>query len=235
MRVGRAALDECAIRSLEEAHRDVVFDWKRILHTAGPSARPGTGSAGVASRRRPGPQGERSRKARREQKPVQSLDLQAELPGATHELLTALSADNEPAAEAPVPVVAASGPVSAHPTALEAAAGIVSPDNVARLRGRYAELMARIAERVSDAARADALRLEAESLNPDAWVTADEVRAGVAAFERQEQHLRNLLGGRRRSRRGGARHRRRQTRGGGEGPAGKAGPSAQGSDPAASS
>lgn len=110
---------------------------------------------------------------------------------------------------------------------------MISHEEAAKLRARYAELMARITERVSDPVRADALRLEAEALNPDAWVTPDEVRTGVEAFDRQDQHLRSLLGRRRRSRRGGVRHRRRTTPGGSEGSQGNAGPSSRGSDPAA--
>jgi hypothetical protein len=78
-----------------------------------------------------------------------------------------------------------------------------------RLRARYAELQARITERGGDAARIEALRAEAESLNPDAWVTEEESRNGLEVFESKIRELRAALGlrRRRRSRRGGRRKR----------------------------
>ena len=83
----------------------------------------------------------------------------------------------------------------------------IGREDLTRLRARYAELLARIAERGGDAARIDALRAEAEALNPDAWVTEEETRLGIAAFEPKLQELRAALGlrRRRRSRRGGRR------------------------------
>jgi ribonuclease E len=90
----------------------------------------------------------------------------------------------------------------------------VGREQLTRLRARYAEMLARIAERGGDAERIEALRAQAESLNPDAWVTDAEVREGVEAFEPRIRDLRAALGlrRRRRSRRGG-----RRRRGGGEG------------------
>ncbi len=84
---------------------------------------------------------------------------------------------------------------------------VLGPEGLARLRTRCAELMARISERVPDAAQADALRDQAERLNPDAWVTADEVRDGLEHYEQIYQDLRHALGpdtgARRRGRRRG--------------------------------
>ena len=73
-----------------------------------------------------------------------------------------------------------------------------------RLRARYAELQARITERGGDPERIAALRVESESLNPDTWVTGDEARKGLEAFEGKIRDLRAALGlrRRRRSRRG---------------------------------
>jgi hypothetical protein len=53
------------------------------------------------------------------------------------------------------------------------------------------------------------LRAQAESLNPDVWVTDAEVRQGIESFEPKIRDLRAALGlrRRRRSRRGGRRHR----------------------------
>jgi hypothetical protein len=82
-------------------------------------------------------------------------------------------------------------------------------EQLTRLRARYAELQARITERGGDPARVEALRAQSESLNPDTWVTDDEVRQGIESFEPKIRDLRAALGlrRRRRSRRGGRRRR----------------------------
>ena len=215
VRVGRAAIDEEAIRALEQSHPEVAFDWRRILHTVHTEAQPGVRGSNP-KRPRTARQGERSRRAQRPPLAERPLDLRAELPGATDDLLTALVGDSQTTPttgeEAGAVVNADAGP----PAALEVAAGVIGSEELSRLRARYADVLARIGERVSDPARADALKRKAESLNPDAWVTPEAVRAGVAAFDRQVQHLHGLLGRRRRSRRGGGRHRRGTSHGGNE-------------------
>ena len=82
---------------------------------------------------------------------------------------------------------------------------VTGREQLTRLRARYAELQARISERGGDAERIEALRSQAESLNPDMWVTEEEARTGVEAFEPKIRELRAALGlrRRRRSRRGG--------------------------------
>lgn len=72
-----------------------------------------------------------------------------------------------------------------------------------RLRARYAEVMARIAEKPMDEEARDQLKLRAERLNPDGWVTADEVAVALEQYETVFEELRALVGrhpGRRRRR-----------------------------------
>ena len=85
----------------------------------------------------------------------------------------------------------------------------IGSEQLTRLRARFAELQARITERGGDAERIEALRSQADSLNPDTWVTEDEVRQGIESFEPRIRDLRAALGlrRRRRSRRGGRRRR----------------------------
>ena len=78
--------------------------------------------------------------------------------------------------------------------------------HLARLRARYTELQARIAERGGEAERMETLRARAESLNPDAWGTEEDARKGLDEFEVKIRDLRAALGLRRRLRRGGRRH-----------------------------
>jgi hypothetical protein len=81
-----------------------------------------------------------------------------------------------------------------------------------RIRARYAEISARISERVGgDPARLDEMRRAAEALNPDVWVTEDEIAVGLQHFDTRLGEIRRALGikRRRRSRRGGRRRRGR--------------------------
>ncbi len=77
----------------------------------------------------------------------------------------------------------------------------IGPEGLARLRARYAEMMARIAERPLDEPAREELKLRAERLNPDAWVTDDEVREGLEQYESVFESLRPMIGHPRRRRR----------------------------------
>jgi len=73
---------------------------------------------------------------------------------------------------------------------------------LARLRGRYADVLANLARRVPDEQRREQLREQAERLNPDSWVTDEEVTAGLESYESVLASLRDVAGRRRRRRRG---------------------------------
>jgi hypothetical protein len=74
-------------------------------------------------------------------------------------------------------------------------------EGLLRLRARYAEVLARISETVSDLARQEELKGTAERLNPDTWVTEAEVRAGLEDYETVFESLRSVVGRRRKRRR----------------------------------
>jgi hypothetical protein len=76
-------------------------------------------------------------------------------------------------------------------------------EGLVRLRARYAEVLARIAERPLEEPVREELKLRAERLNPDAWVTADEVTAALEQYETVFEGLRGVIG----------RHPRRRPRG----------------------
>jgi hypothetical protein len=93
---------------------------------------------------------------------------------------------------------------AADETAVTTAHTRLGAEGVLRLRARHAEILARISERVPDTARQDELKAQAERLNPDTWVTDDEVSAGLEGYEAVLESLRAVVGqGRRRRRRGG--------------------------------
>jgi len=65
---------------------------------------------------------------------------------------------------------------------------------LARLRARYAEIMARIAERQADESERDELKARAERLNPDNWVTDTDVDEGLEQYEAVYESLRAVVG-----------------------------------------
>lgn len=91
-------------------------------------------------------------------------------------------------------------------------------EGLSRLRARYGELMAAITRRVADPERQERLREEATHLNPDTWVTADEVREALERYEALFEALRGQISG-------SGQRRRRRRRPGGAGPEpGRTGP-----------
>ena len=68
---------------------------------------------------------------------------------------------------------------------------------LARLRSRFADLAARIQDRVEDEARRLELKASAERLNPDGWRTEEEVSAGLESYEATFEAVKTAIGGRR--------------------------------------
>jgi hypothetical protein len=101
-------------------------------------------------------------------------------------------------------------------------------EGLARLRARYAEVLAAIGRRVPNPERQEELKGLAERLNPDTWVTPDEVRTALDSYEAVLDTVRNAVGRRRRRPRSQD-HGRDAQPPGGEG-AGAGGPSAPESD-----
>ena len=235
VRVGRAALDEEAIRTIEECNPDIAFDWGNILE-----ARPSPAPAEPVGRRRR-PRDSRAQestaqvppgRARQEEREVGTLTVEeaaashavreAERP-APAEFVPALEQASSDTAEIPeieppalVPVtvyhggadvlVAAEG-AAPRPLPVEARLG---SEQLSRVRARYAEILTRITQRTgSDSVRLEEMRRTAEVLNPDAWVTKQEIASGLQHFDARLGEIRRALGikRRRRSRRGGRRRR----------------------------
>jgi hypothetical protein len=228
VRVGRAPIDEAAIRLLEQHNPDVQFDWTRILkdppQTDVPVRRDGRDSRereprdargrdrdGAAQRSRsaspppasaPDPRDMPS-SAVAEPDPMETVEPVevVEMP----EFLEAI----EPVSAEPFPVVEAlesdESPEIAErvdvapfePTEEDRASASfarLGAEGLGRLRARYAEVMARIAERPLDELAREELKLRAERLNPDAWVTADEVTAALEQYETVFEGLRAVVG-----------------------------------------
>jgi hypothetical protein len=82
-----------------------------------------------------------------------------------------------------------------------AALARLGAEGLARLRARHAEILARISERQLEDDVREELKARAERLNPDAWVTDEEVRQGLEQYEAVFDSLRSVLGHPRRHRR----------------------------------
>jgi hypothetical protein len=178
VRVGRPPLDEDAIRTIEEQHPEIEFDWPHILEVG--AAMP------IEVERRPdrprnrGAEGERRRKGSRPSEPVaEPVDEVVEPIEPLEPPLSGIEPIAE-VAEMPPPV----------PDLL---AELVGRDIATRLRGRYAEITARIHQLNADDATRAAWQTRAAPLNPDSWITPDEILAGVSRADELFDDLRRAL------------------------------------------
>lgn len=129
---------------------------------------------------------------RQEQRPPRQDRVPA--PAAPREILETEAAVPAVVATEGEPDTMPDGPV----TPAEARLG---SEGLSRLRGRYAEMLARISERIQDPERQTELKTLAERLNPDAWVTEEDVLTGLDGYEATFESLRSVVGHRRRRRR----------------------------------
>jgi hypothetical protein len=228
VRVGRAPIDEAAIRLLEQHNPDVQFDWTRILKDPPQTDVPARGEGRDSRDREPrdgrgrdrGGAGQRSRNAA---PPPGSAPAPRDMPSSSvidpdpmetvepvevveiPEFLESI----EPVFSEPIPPVEALESDEAPATAERVDAAPFEPteedrasasfarlgaEGLGRLRARYAEVMARIAERPLDELVREELKVRAERLNPDAWVTADEVTAALEQYETVFEGLRAVVG-----------------------------------------
>ena len=213
VKVGRPALDEDAIRWIEEHNPDIEFDWPRILQAQPPAAPPAEDARGRRPKRdrprpatprgaRPAPPAAPSRPARVEP------ELEREPEPSELEPLETEPSELEPLAEAFEQLTHPETEEKLEPVAMPVEQSL-GREQLTRLRARHAELLTRITELGGEPERVEALRVQAEALNPDTWVTDEEVRQGIESFETKIRDLRAALGlrRRRRSRRGGRRRR----------------------------
>ncbi len=211
MRVGRAALDEEAIRLIEEFNPEVEFDWTRILKGQGAETKPAASRerdyrAERAARRRPEPHPVAPRPSPTRGPTLGSdLDFSAPRSGSDLDLSDSENRDLTPV----TPVTPQLGSdldfsepkdrdLTPAPRPTDTRLGA---EGLLRLRARYAEVLARISERIQDPARQEELKAQAERLNPDTWVTDAEVDAGLEAYESVFDGLRSAIGGPSRRRR----------------------------------
>jgi hypothetical protein len=171
--VGRPALDEEAIRTIEEQHPEIEFDWPAILALR--EAMP------PEEEERPARPQRRGRPPRREDQPAARQEPAVARTEATER--EALPLDEEPAAESAEPQHTTRGLLEE----------LVGREIATRLRARHAEIMARIHEQGFEQGVLEAWTSKADALDPDTWLTPEAVLSGVQDADRRFEALRAEL------------------------------------------
>lgn len=187
--LGRPALDEDAIRAIEDQHPEIEFDWPAILALSevmtpedeAPAPRPPQQQQRKEKRRR-----DRERPQREDRRDVdESVSAEQSRAEPVEPLETVGTHGVEPM-EPMEPVE----PVEPRNRLLEELAG---REVGSRLRARHADLIARIEEADIDGSVKDALFKRAEALDPELWMSPEAVLEGVrnadALFERLKADL----------------------------------------------
>jgi hypothetical protein len=165
-------LDEDAIRTLEEQHPDIEFDWPSLLEEAE--------NLPPEVERRP----ERPRR-----QPVRPRDVEggeAEVPSAEP---MAEPERTEALRSAPEPEVRPSALASVRNPLLDQ---LVGREIASRLRARYEELATRINEVPDPDARAR-LQARADVVDPDRWSSAEAILDGVQNADARFEALRREM------------------------------------------
>jgi len=217
VKVGRSALDEAAIRRLEEQHPDLEFDWPRMLKLRDSLAAPSHAAhRRPLDRRRKGSevasQPSRSagagRSAARRLSPAAEVRLELApepaVEAADERPEDVASAPATPAADLDESAIADAVDDLESPAAAESElARLIGDEGVERVRASYAEILARISRKETDPARQQAVREGVAQLDPDVWMNGPDVAAALERFEQEIRRLRMRLGRRRGGRRRG--------------------------------
>jgi hypothetical protein len=194
---GRSPLDEDAIRTIEEQHPDIDFDWPAILALAEVMTPEDEAPA------RP-PQQQRQQQGRRQRGRDQRP--QPPPPSAAAPEQSGSAIAPEPSEELRRDDRVTESPDAVKPAEEEEAAivEIPPPRNLlveelagreigSRLRARYADIIGRIQDLDVDGSVKDAWFTRAEAIDPELWMTPEAVLEGVRNADAQYDKLRAEL------------------------------------------
>jgi hypothetical protein len=183
VRVGRPALDEDAIRTIEEQHPDVDFDWPHILEV-GAVTETEVEKPVRPRRKLSAPQREQPPASERapQEPPVPVEAGRASAPDAP-ELADVVENDTAPGEEEG----------AQEPRPHDLLEELVGHEIATRLHARYSEIIARVHRLPEGDPRRAAFEARAEALNPDNWVTPGEVLHGVQHADAVFDSLRKEL------------------------------------------
>jgi hypothetical protein len=185
VRVGRRALDEDAIRAIEEQHPEIEFDWPHILEEAN------TLPPDVERRQ------ERPRRKPQRPREQEAAPLRGEGRSSPREAEPELETEAAPAPEPHVereprreiselPLIE---PTLRNPLLDE----LVGREIAARLRLRFADIQSRISRSLADAGTRAAWQTRADALDPDRWATPIAILDGVQRADALVDELRREI------------------------------------------
>lgn len=186
--MGRAPLDEEAIRTIEEQHPDIEFDWPAILALGEVMAHEEEEPA-RADRRQAARGGRRGRAAREVERAEEPKTEEGTPAGAEP-----LDEDEQRSSDEPGESTEALPP---HPSTHGMLEELVGREIATRLRARYSEICARIHARFEEPTTREAWLKRAEPLDPDLWLTPEAVRDGIGRADALFQQLHRELVGKR--------------------------------------
>jgi hypothetical protein len=194
--LGRPPLDEDAIRTIEEQHPDIDFDWPAILALSE-----------VMTPEDEAPAKPQQREQRRDRKSASARSERPRDRGPDQTRETRSDSAREPQGELrrddrvdeqsdavgpPPPEPPSQGEPPSAPIASTRPSGLVDQlagrEIASRLRARYDEIVARIQD--ADAASRESLLKRAEAMDPDRWDTPEAVLQGVTNADTQFEQLR---------------------------------------------
>jgi len=196
--LGRAPLDEEAIRTIEEQHPNIDFDWPAILalgevmiHEEEAAPRPQKQQQRQKERRSASARSNAGELRRDRPEPVEPEPVEPAEPGEPGEPeevepinpLEAIDDVRAPEPELPAPHQSTHGLLDE----------LVGREIATRLRARYSEIVSRIHQKDADPAAREAWLRRAEDLNPDLWVTPDQILKGVSNADQLFEAIRREL------------------------------------------
>lgn len=178
LRIGRPALDDAAMRTLEEQHPDIDFDWQYILDMG--AMTPVEVEAPLPPRKR-------------KPRPAEADDASpGDVPAPPRR--GAPASDSLPAPEAPADEAAEStSPVVADDTGPDLLAELLGRGIASSLRARHADLVALVDGAAADPAVKAEWRDRLAALDPDGWESPEAVLAGMAAVDAGVDALRRTV------------------------------------------
>ena len=199
---GRAALDEDAIRTIEEQHPDIDFDWPAIIALSEVMT---PEDEAPAPRPQQQQQQQRREKKGRNRDREQQRDQVRESASARSESaeLRRDDRDDEPpvvvesverAVEEPSPLELMEPVEPLEPAARGLVDELAGREIAGRLRARYAEIVARIDSLDLDGAARESWLTRAEAMDPDAWESPEAVLHGVSNADALFEKLKTELG-----------------------------------------
>lgn len=188
--LGRAPLDEDAIRTIEDQHPEIDFDWPAILALSEVMT---PEDEAPARPRQPEGRRQRPRDQQRDQSPRRREEAPREAAASD------AAAETEPDTADPDRVaemaadLALDEPIEVPRHVQGLLEELVGREIATRLRARYAELSARVHERHAEPADREQWMARAASLDPDTWLTPEAVLEGVRRADAQFDRLRKEL------------------------------------------